>query len=288
MDRCQYCSTIARALALVLPPGAARRLSGRKRRAVARPVHLPVGTRGRGAPELTLKQQAVLAPVYEALRERRAEQCLLHGVTGSGKTEIYLCAANAALQQGRGAIVLVPEIALTPQIVGRFVERFGDTVAVLHSRLTQAQRYAEWRRLREGRARVCVGPRSAVFAPIEESAAACAFCSALPGYRGHSAAVSCHGSRRILPQDWHSSRCRQRHAISSSLQRDPHWHGESLGVRGPVDQRGTCALPRLPLHQCRVSFGAGARLTGSGSAAAAARTSADLDGCESQYSRERR
>jgi primosomal protein N' (replication factor Y) (superfamily II helicase) len=163
----EYCSTIARALTLVLPPGATRRLSGRKRRAVARPEHLPVGARGRGAPQLTVEQQAVLAPVYAALRERRAEQRLLHGVTGSGKTEIYLCAAHAALEQGRGAIVLVPEIALTPQIVGRFVERFGDTVAVLHSRLTPGQRYAEWRRLRDGAARVCVGPRSAVFAPIE-------------------------------------------------------------------------------------------------------------------------
>jgi primosomal protein N' (replication factor Y) len=164
----EYCSTIARALALVLPPGATRRLSGRKRRAVARPEHLPVGVRGHGIPELTGEQRAVLAPVYTALRERRAEQRLLHGVTGSGKTEIYLCAAQAALEQGRGAIVLVPEIALTPQIVGRFVERFGDTVAVLHSRLTPAQRYAEWRRLRNGEARVCVGPRSAVFAPIEQ------------------------------------------------------------------------------------------------------------------------
>jgi primosomal protein N' (replication factor Y) len=164
----EYCSTIARAFTLVLPPGAARRLSGRKRRAVARPEHLPVGARGRGAPKLTDEQQAVLAPVYAALRERRVEQRLLHGVTGSGKTEVYLCAAGAALEQGRGAIVLVPEIALTPQIVGRFVERFGDTVAVLHSRLTPSQRHAEWRRLRDGDARVCVGPRSAVFAPIEQ------------------------------------------------------------------------------------------------------------------------
>jgi primosomal protein N' (replication factor Y) (superfamily II helicase) len=164
----EYCSTIARALGLVLPPGAAGRLSGRKRRAVARPEHMPVGARSRHAPELTADQLAVLAPVTDALRERRAERRLLHGVTGSGKTEIYLRAAHAALQQGRGAIVLVPEIALTPQIVGRFVERFGDTVAVLHSRLTPAQRHAEWRRLREGDARVCVGPRSAVFAPIAD------------------------------------------------------------------------------------------------------------------------
>ena len=157
----EYCSTIARALNLVLPPGAARRLSGRKRRAVARPEHLTVGKRSPTAPELTAEQRAVLEPIVAALQARRCEQRLLHGVTGSGKTEIYLRAAAAALEQGRGAIVLVPEIALTPQIVGRFIERFGDTVAVLHSQLRPAARYAEWRRLREGEARVCVGPRSA-------------------------------------------------------------------------------------------------------------------------------
>jgi primosomal protein N' (replication factor Y) len=162
----EYCSTIARALSLVLPPGAARRLSGRKRRAVARPRHLAVGSRSPLPPELSDDQRAALDPVLAALHARRAEHRLLHGVTGSGKTEVYLRAAAATLEQGRGAIVLVPEIALTPQIVGRFIERFGETVAVLHSRLTPAQRYAEWRRLREGEARVCVGPRSAVFAPI--------------------------------------------------------------------------------------------------------------------------
>jgi primosomal protein N' (replication factor Y) len=164
----EYCSTISRALGLVLPPGAARRLSGRKRRAVARPKHLSVGSRSPRAPQLTLEQQAALEPIVAAIAARRCEQRLLHGVTGSGKTEVYLHAAAAALEQGRGAIVLVPEIALTPQIVGRFIERFGDTVAVLHSQLRPAQRYAEWRRLREGEARVCVGPRSAVFAPIED------------------------------------------------------------------------------------------------------------------------
>jgi primosomal protein N' (replication factor Y) (superfamily II helicase) len=164
----EYCSTPARALGLVLPPGAARRLSGRKRRAVARPRHLSVGSRSPHPPELTADQRAAIEPLLAALEARRPERRLLHGVTGSGKTEVYLRAAASALAQGRGAIVLVPEIALTPQIVGRFIERFGETVAVLHSRLTPGQRYAEWRRLREGEARVCVGPRSAVFAPIED------------------------------------------------------------------------------------------------------------------------
>jgi primosomal protein N' (replication factor Y) (superfamily II helicase) len=164
----EYCSTIARALALVLPPGATRRLSGRKRRAVPAPRHLAVGSRAPTPPLLTDDQQAALGSLTTAIDEGHPGQRLLHGVTGSGKTEIYLQATAAALKQGRGAIVLVPEIALTPQIVGRFIERFGETVAVLHSRLRPAERYAEWRRLREGEARVCVGPRSAVFAPIED------------------------------------------------------------------------------------------------------------------------
>jgi primosomal protein N' (replication factor Y) (superfamily II helicase) len=163
----EYCSTLARALALVLPPGATRRLSGRRRRAVKRSEHPVVGARAPSSLSLTEQQRAVLGSLREALDSRRAHERLLHGVTGSGKTEIYLRAAETTLEQGRGVIVLVPEIALTPQTVSRFVERFGETVAVLHSRLRGAQRYAEWRRLREGEARICVGPRSAVFAPIE-------------------------------------------------------------------------------------------------------------------------
>jgi primosomal protein N' (replication factor Y) len=163
----EYCSTLARSLALVLPPGAARRLSGRRRRDVAPARQLPVGARAPRPHALNADQEAALASVHTALAAGEANARLLHGVTGSGKTEVYLRAAEAALSHGRGVIVLVPEIALTPQTVGRFVERFGDTVAVLHSQLRGAARYAEWRRLREGRARICVGPRSAVFAPIE-------------------------------------------------------------------------------------------------------------------------
>ncbi|MBO7482704.1 MAG: primosomal protein N' [Kiritimatiellae bacterium] len=91
---------------------------------------------------------------------------LLHGVTGSGKTEVYLQAIAAELAAGRGAIVMVPEIALTPQTVQRFASRFGDRVAVLHSALSEGERYDEWHRIRSGEARVVVGPRSAVFAPV--------------------------------------------------------------------------------------------------------------------------
>ena len=128
------------------------------------PLHIPVGA-AREQPALTAEQREALAAIEAAAPGARL---LLHGVTGSGKTEVYLRAAASALARGRGVIVLVPEIALTPQIVGRFVARFGDTVAVLHSKLSAGERHDEWARLRAGEARVCVGPRSAVFAPVRD------------------------------------------------------------------------------------------------------------------------
>lgn len=198
----EYCSTPARALAIVTPPPGKAKTSFYAE---------PTGETGK----LTAKQQALMERLpgptgkdLQALRrlearglvtitersERRTPRTnatedkthdltpaqqqaldaidaggshLLHGVTGSGKTEVYLRAAEAALARGEGVIVLVPEIALTPQTVGRFQARFGDTVALLHSALSEGERYDEWRRLRTGEARIAVGPRSAVFAPIE-------------------------------------------------------------------------------------------------------------------------
>jgi primosomal protein N' (replication factor Y) len=126
------------------------------------PRHHAVGER-KPAPVLNPDQQAALDAVLSA---RDGDRLLLHGVTGSGKTEVYLRAAAETLAQGRGVLILVPEIGLTPQMIDRFVTRFGDTVAVLHSKLGAGERYDEWRRLKSGAARVCVGPRSAVFAPI--------------------------------------------------------------------------------------------------------------------------
>ena len=119
-------------------------------------------------PPLSFEQQSALDPVLKALADRGQGRFLLHGVTGSGKTEVYLKAVAATIAQGRGAIVLVPEIALTPQALGRFRARFGDTVAVLHSALGQGERYDEWLRLSRGDARVCLGPRSALFAPMPD------------------------------------------------------------------------------------------------------------------------
>ena len=124
-----------------------------------------------GAVRLTGEQRAAVDRVVDAMSSPDGErELLLHGVTGSGKTEVYLAAAAAALERGRSAIVLVPEIGLTPQTLARFRARFGDAVALLHSALPIGERYDEWRRLRSGEARLCVGPRSAIFAPLADPA----------------------------------------------------------------------------------------------------------------------
>ncbi len=117
-------------------------------------------------PPLTPDQQKALREITAAI-DSGFDDLLLHGVTGSGKTEVYLGAAEHTLAKGRSVIVMVPEIALTPQVVTRFAARFGDRVAVMHSQLTAGQRHDEWLRIRRGEADVVVGPRSAVFAPVE-------------------------------------------------------------------------------------------------------------------------
>lgn len=117
--------------------------------------------------ELTDEQQNAITPIKEKIANDEHEVFLLHGVTGSGKTEIYLQAIQDVLQKGEEAIVLVPEISLTPQMVNRFKGRFGSKVAVLHSALSTGENFDEWRRIHQKEVQVVVGARSAIFAPFE-------------------------------------------------------------------------------------------------------------------------
>ena len=113
-------------------------------------------------------QQAAFEQIQDAIAARQFRTFLLHGVTGSGKTEVYLAAIEAVLAQGRSALLLVPEIALTPAMAGQFFFRFGDRVAILHSAFTDVERTEQWRRIRSGKASVVVGTRSGVFAPVRD------------------------------------------------------------------------------------------------------------------------
>jgi primosomal protein N' (replication factor Y) len=122
------------------------------------------------APTPSAGQARALAALRAGLAEGEYRGYLLHGITGSGKTEVYLQIIADALAAGRGALVLVPEISLTPQLSARFRARFGDRVAVLHSGLSDRERFDEWSRLREGAAQIALGARSAVFAPLADLA----------------------------------------------------------------------------------------------------------------------
>jgi primosomal protein N' (replication factor Y) len=124
-------------------------------------------------PELTTAQARAVERIIERLDARGGGGFLLDGVTASGKTEVYLRAVARVLERGGGAIVLVPEIALTPQLVQRFRARLGDTIAVLHSGLTDRERHAMWTKLRSGALTVAVGARSALFAPVRDLALIC-------------------------------------------------------------------------------------------------------------------
>jgi len=145
-----------------------RGLIERPRREVRRVPRLTAVGASAAPPRLSPRQRECAAALIAALDGSGPRERLLHGVTGSGKTEVYLAVIEAALERDRSAILLVPEIGLTPQTVGRVAARLGDRVAVLHSGLSEGERFDEWRRLRSGEARVCVGPRSAVFAPLAD------------------------------------------------------------------------------------------------------------------------
>ena len=128
----------------------------------------PLANQGPVGPPKTLNiyQMGAFNAIDEALRTNEYKAFLLQGVTGSGKTEVYLKSIEAALAYGKSALLLVPEIALTPAVAGQFFGRFGETVAILHSAFNDAERAEQWRRIRSGKSKVVVGTRSGVFAPV--------------------------------------------------------------------------------------------------------------------------
>jgi primosomal protein N' (replication factor Y) (superfamily II helicase) len=166
-----YCAPLGEVVKAMLPAGVRSARPGGRRRGPRTTSRAVAAARdatesAEVAPPLTPAQSVAAAPLLEAIAADAHRRVLLHGVTGSGKTEVYLTAIDAALQRGRQAIVLVPEISLTPQTIRRFAARFPGRLALIHSALTESERASEWRRIRSGEADVVVGSRSAVFAPL--------------------------------------------------------------------------------------------------------------------------
>ena len=119
--------------------------------------------------KLTDEQEKAFNKIVKTIDNKKYEQFLLYGVTGSGKTEVYLQLINKVLNENKSAIVLVPEISLTPQMLDRFISRFGkEQIAVLHSKLSIGERHDEWERIKEGQAKIIIGARSAIFAPAQD------------------------------------------------------------------------------------------------------------------------
>jgi primosomal protein N' (replication factor Y) (superfamily II helicase) len=207
-----YGSTTARALELVAPVRRARRKE-------QGPPAARQALGGEAPPERLSDAQAAALSRVAAAADAGGGHFLLYGATGSGKTEVYLRAAGAALERGLGTIVLVPEIALAPQTVGRFRARFGDSVAILHSGLTDAERRDERERIAAGEARVVVGARSAIFAPMHGVGLICVDEEHDPSYKQESdprydartvaakraaldGAVALYGSATPRPESW--------------------------------------------------------------------------------------
>jgi primosomal protein N' (replication factor Y) len=239
-----YGSTPGRALALVAPSKRERR------RQLPQPAErdsLP----GEPEPEhLTASQERALARLREALAGGGGSHFLLYGATGSGKTEVYLQAAGDALERGLGVIVLVPEIALAPQTVGRFRARFGDRVAILHSSLTEAERRDERERIASGEAPIVIGARSAIFAPLPRVGLICVD-------EEHDAAYKQESDPRYDARTVAAKRASLEGAVAiygSATPRPESWQvlerldlGERVGAAQPpvriVDLRGEAGYP---------------------------------------------
>ena len=198
--------------------------------------------------ELTAAQEAAVAACVEVL-EGGGGDVLVHGVTGSGKTEVYLRLIERALELGRGAIVLVPEIALTPQVASRFTARFGGTVAVLHSGLSAGRRGSEHRRIAAREARVVVGARSAVFAAVPDL-------GVIVVDEEHDASYKHEADPRYDARRVAAKRARLEGAVTvygSATPRPEIWHGVTRRLSLPARVGGR--LPRVDIVDLRLDGG---------------------------------
>jgi len=190
----------------------------------------------------TADQRAALSDLTAALESRRFSRFLLQGVTGSGKTEVYLRAAARAVELGRSAILLVPEIALVPALAREATDRFGDRLAVLHSGLGSAERHQEWERIRRGEARVVVGPRSALFAPLPEL-------GLIVVDEEQDLAYKQEGSPRYHGRDLALVRCRDAGAVALLVSATPSLETRLAAERGDLRRLalpGRVGAGRLP------------------------------------------
>ena len=208
-------------------------------------------------PVLSEGQQEALSEIIPAIR-RASGAFLLHGITGSGKTEVYIRAVRECLKTGKGAIVLVPEIVLTPQMVSWFRGRFGDVAAVMHSRLSAGERFDEWRRVRRGEARVVIGARSAVFAPVERLGLIVVDEEHEPSYQTENAPS--YDARDIA-----QSRAKREGAVMLLASATPSILSFAKATRGDYmllempDRVGTSVLPRVSLVDMREELRLGNR-----------------------------
>ena len=203
---------------------------------------------------LTTGQRRIFELIRKELQTPGFRPVLIHGITGSGKTEIYLNSIEATLERGRSALVLVPEIGLTPQVSNQFKSWFGDRVAILHSGLSEGERFDEWRRIRAGMARVVIGTRSAVFAPLDNL-------GAIIVDEEHDFSYKQEETPRYHARDVALKRAQQEGALvilgSATPQLETYYHAQEGGrIRHASLQSriGKRALPTVHIVDMRVEF----------------------------------
>ncbi|MDR3314656.1 MAG: primosomal protein N' [Oscillospiraceae bacterium] len=205
---------------------------------------------------LTKEQEQAFDNLRGAMQSETPGTALLFGVTGSGKTSVYLRLIDETLAQGRGVVVLVPEIALTPQLLGRFTARYGSRVALLHSALSMGERMDEWNRLREGRATIALGTRSAVFAPLENI-------GLIVMDEEHEHTYKSEQTPRFHARDVAKRRAAQNHALLLLASATPGVESYAAALRGRYrletleNRYGTAALPEVRTVDLRLERRAG-------------------------------